>query len=144
MLQKTVKDKSNRVKQSSQISSHERRSKQPLIGIQLDKNFDNINVLMLLKGLPHKNNICWFISVLTAMINSMGAYRRFETAENQSIYFWKTFHDITSYLRIWVDITELPKGTHLPLIQEYCNNYCNQFSVGKQENFSEFLSETQQ
>lgn len=57
MLQKTVKDKSNRVKLSSQISSHERRSKQPLIGIQLDKNFDNINVLMQLKGLPNKNNI---------------------------------------------------------------------------------------
>ena len=48
---------------------------------------------------------------MTAMINIVGAYRVLETPENQSIYFWKTFHGISSYLSIWGDITELPMET---------------------------------
>ena len=36
------------------------------------------------------------------------------------------------------DISKLPKETHLPMIEEYCNNYGNQFSVGNQEDVSEF------
>ena len=75
---------------------------------------------------------------MTAMINIVGAYRTPETAENQSIYFRKTFYDISSYLSIWGDITKLPKESHLPMIEEYCNNYGNQFSVKNQEDASEF------
>ena len=36
------------------------------------------------------------------------------------------------------DISKLPKETHLPMIEEYCNNYGNQFLVGNQEDVSEF------
>ena len=71
-------------------------------------------------------------------MNIVGAYRALETAENQSIYFWKTFHGISSYLSIWGDITELPKETRLPMLEEYCNNYGNQFTIGNQEDVSEF------
>ena len=41
-------------------------------------------------------------------------------------------------MRICGDITELPKETHLPMIDEYYNNCGNQFSVGNQEDASEF------
>ena len=137
LTRKTVKDKSNPVKKSLKTSSCERREKQSFIEIWLDNNFAKNIALMLLKGLPNKNNICCFNSVMTAMINIVGAYRTLETAENQSIYFWKTFHDISSYLSIW-GITKLPKEAHLLMIEEYCNNYGNQFSVGNQEDVSEF------
>ena len=75
---------------------------------------------------------------MTAMINIVGSYKTLETAENQSIYFWKTSHDISSYLNIWGDITKLPNETDLPMTEEYCNNYGNQFSVENQEDASEF------
>ena len=91
---------------------------------------------MLLKGLPNKKNICWFNSVMTALINIVGAYRALETPENLSIYFWKIFHGISSYFSIWGDITELPKETHLAIVDEYCNNYGNHFTIGNQENAS--------
>ena len=93
---------------------------------------------MLLKGLPNKKNIWWFNYLMMAMINIGGAYRTIETAESQVIYFWKAFHDISSYLSIWSDITKLPSGTHVSIVEEYCNNYGNQFSVGNQEDASEF------
>ena len=56
---------------------------------------------------------------MTAIINIAGAYRVLETAGNQSIYFWKIFNGICSYLSILSDITELPNETHLPMIEEY-------------------------
>ena len=113
-----VKDKSTPVRKSLKTSSHGRRGKQPFIELWLDNSFAKNIALMLLKGLPNKKNICWFNSVMTAMINIVGAYTTLETAENQSIYFWKTFHDISSYLSIWGDITKLPKETHLPILEE--------------------------
>ena len=125
VTRKTVKDKCNPVKKSLKTSSHEKRGKQPFIELWLDNNFAKNIALMLLKGLPNKNKIGWFNSAVTPMINIL----TLETAENQSIYFWKTFHDISSYLSIWGDITKLPKETHLPMLEEYCNNYGNQFSV---------------
>ena len=75
---------------------------------------------------------------MTAIINIAGAYRVLETAGNQSIYFWKTFNGICSYLSILSDITELPNETHLPMIEEYWNNYGNQFTIGNQVDASEF------
>ena len=118
VTRKTVKDKSNPVKKSLKTSSYERREKQSFIELWLDNNFAKNIALMLLKGLPNKNNVCWFDSVMTAMINIVEAYRTLEAAENQSIYFWKTFHYISSYLSIWGDITKLPKETHLPILEE--------------------------
>ena len=85
VTRKTVKDKSNPVKKSLKTSSHERRGKQPFIEFWLDNNFPKNIALMLLKGLSNKNNICWFNSVMTAMIHIVGAYKTLETAENQSI-----------------------------------------------------------
>ena len=83
-----VKDKSTPVRKSLKTSSHERRGKQPSIELWLDNSFAKNIALMLLKGLPNKKNICWFNSVMTAMINIVGAYRTLETAEYDSIYFW--------------------------------------------------------
>ena len=88
VTRKTVKDKSNPVKKLLKNSSHESRGKQPFIELWLDDNFAKNIALMLLKGLPNKNNICCFNSVMTAMINIVGAYRALETAEYDSIYFW--------------------------------------------------------
>ena len=138
VTRKTARDKSNPVKKSLKTSSYEKRGKQSFIGLWLDNIFAKNITFMLLKGLPNKKNICWFNSVMTAMINIVGAYRIPEIAENKSIYFWKTFHGISSYLSIWDDITDLPNGTHLPVIEEYCNNYSNQFIIGNQEDASEF------
>ena len=70
---------------------------------------------------------------MAEIINIAGAYRVLESAENQSIYFWKTFHGICSYQSISGDITALPKGTHFPMIEEYCNNYGNQFTMNASE-----------
>ena len=137
VTRKTVQDKHNPVKKSLKTTSHEKRGKQPFIGLWLDNNFAKNIALMLLKGLPNKKNICWFNSVMTALINIVGAYRALKTPENQSIYFWKTFHGISSYLSIWGDITELPKETHLPMVEEYCNNYSNHFAIGNQEDASD-------
>ena len=117
------------MQKSLKTSSHERRGKQLFIKIWLDEKFVKNIVLMLLKGSPNRNNICWFNSVMTTMISIVGAYRTLETTENQSIYFWKTFRDISSYLSICGDINKLPTETHLSMIEEYCNNYGNQFSV---------------
>ena len=138
VTRKTVQDKHNPVEKSLKTPSHEKRGKQPFMGLWLDNNFAKNIALMLLKDLPNKKNICWFNSVMTAMINIVGAYRALETAEKQPIYFWKTFHGISSYLSIWRDITELSKKTHLTMIEEYCNNYGNQFTIGNQENASGF------
>ena len=85
VTRKTVKDKSKPVKKSLKTSSHKRRRKQPFIELWLDNSFAKNIALMVLKGLSSKNNICWFNSVMTAMINIVGAYRTLETAENQSI-----------------------------------------------------------
>ena len=106
VTRKTVKDKSNPVKKSLKTSSHDKGGKQPFIELWLDNNFAKYIALMLLKGLPNKKNISWFNSVMTAMINIVRVYRTLETAENQSIYFWKTLHDISSYLSTWGDFTK--------------------------------------
>ena len=73
VTRKTVKDKSNPVKKSLKTSSHEIRGKKPFIELWHDNNFAKNIASMLLKGLPNKNNTCWFNSVMTAMINTAGA-----------------------------------------------------------------------
>ena len=86
VTRKTVQDKHNPVKKSLKTTSHEKRGKQPFIGLWLDNNFAKNIALMLLKGLPNKRTFAG-LTVMTAMINIVGAYRALETPENQSIYF---------------------------------------------------------
>ena len=78
---------------------------------------------------------------MTAMINIVGAYRALETQKTSPFISGKHFMALltfSSYLSIWGDITELPKETHLPMVEEYCNNYGNHFTIGNQEDASEF------